>query len=123
MKDRPTGRAAQTWTLSVTPQLVDGKAELLVSGRLGNHGASQLEAACLTAMEQGCRTLVIDLAGVDYLSSPGLRLFEKLKTDLAAQGGSLTVTNPTDPVRLALDLAGMLELMEAQSRGPLGGVG
>lgn len=123
MKDRPTGRAAQTWTLSVTPQLVDGKAELLVSGRLGNHGASQLEAACLTAMEQGCRTLVIDLAGVDYLSSPGLRLFEKLKTDLAVQGGSLTVTNPTDPVRLALDLAGMLELMEAQSRGPLGGVG
>ena len=95
MKDRPTGRAAQTWTLSVTPQLVDGKAELLVSGRLGNHGASQLEAACLTAMEQGCRTLVIDLAGVDYLSSPGLRFFEKLKTDLAAHGGSLIAPGPT----------------------------
>jgi anti-anti-sigma factor len=109
MNDRPASRAAQTWTLSVTSQLVDGKAVLLVSGRLGSHGASQLEAACRTAMEHGCRTLVIDLAGVDYLSSPGLRLFERLKTDLAAQGGSLAVTNPTDPVRLALDLAGMLE--------------
>jgi anti-anti-sigma factor len=114
MRDRPTGRGAQTWTLGVSPQLVDGKAELLVAGRLGSHGASQLEAACRTAMEQGCRTLVIDLTGVDYLSSPGLRLFERLKTDLAAQGGSITVTNPTDPVRLALDLAGMLQLMEEQ---------
>jgi len=115
MKDRSAGRAAQTWTLRVTPQLVDGKAELLVSGRIGSHGATELEAACRTAMEQGCRTLVIDLAGVDYLSSPGLRLFERLKTDLAAQGGSLTVKNPTDPVRLALDLAGMLEgLWEVQ---------
>jgi anti-anti-sigma factor len=109
MKDRSSGRAAQTWTLSVTPQLVDGKAELLVSGRLGSSGASQLEAACRTAIEQGCQALVIDLAGVDYLSSPGLRLLDKLKSELAAQGGSLTVRNPTDPVRLALDLAGMLE--------------
>jgi anti-sigma B factor antagonist len=110
MKDRSVGRAAQTWRLSVVPQLVDGKAELLVAGRLGGTGASQLEAACRTAIEQGCRALVIDLAGVDYLSSPGLRLFERLRADLVAQGGSLTVRNPTDPVRLALDLAGMIEL-------------
>jgi anti-anti-sigma factor len=109
MTDRPTGRAARTWTLRVAPQLVDGKAELVVAGRIGSTGASQFEAACRTAMEQGCRTLVIDLAAVDYLSSPGLRLLARLQTDLAAQGGLLTVRNPTDPVRLALDLAGMLE--------------
>ena len=114
MKDRSAGRAPQTWTLTVTPQLVDGKAELLVAGRLGQTGAAQLEAACRTAMEQGCQAIVIDLAGVDYLSSPGLRLCERLKADLTAQGGSLGVRNPTDPVRLALDLAGMLELTEAQ---------
>ena len=109
MKDRPAARPAQTWTLSVAPQLVDGKAELLVTGRIGCTGASQLEAACRAAIDQGCQALVIDLAGVDYLSSPGLRLLERLKTELAAQGGSLSVRNPTDPVRLALDLAGMLE--------------
>jgi anti-anti-sigma factor len=113
MKDRVFTRPAQTWTLSVTPQLVDGKAELLVAGRLGQTGATQLEAACRTAMEQGCQSLVLDLAGVDYLSSPGLRLLERLKADIGAQGGSLGVKNPTDPVRLALDLAGMLDLVTA----------
>ena len=112
MKDRTAARKAQTWTLSVTPQLVEGRAELLVAGRLGNTGASQLEAACRSAMEQGCQALVIDLTGVDYLSSPGLRLLEKLKAELTARGGSMSVRNPTDPVRLALDLAGMLELTE-----------
>jgi anti-anti-sigma factor len=117
MKDRSAGRSAQTWTLSVTPQLVDGKVELLVAGRLGQTGAIQLEAACRTAMEQGCEAVVIDLAGVDYLSSPGLRLLEKLKADLMDRGGSLSVRNPTDPVRLALDLAGMLQLMEAPLKG------
>ena len=119
MKDRSDGRSAQTWTLRVTPQLVDGKAELLVAGRLGATGASQLEAACQTAVEQGCQALVIDLAAVDYLSSPGLRLFERLKADLAARGGSLTVRNPTDPVRLALDLAGMIDLTVSESPSPL----
>ena len=74
MKDRSPAARRKPGRSRVTPQLVDGKAELLVAGRLGQTGASQLEAACRTAMEQGCQALVIDLAGVDYLSSPGLRL-------------------------------------------------
>jgi len=45
---------------------------------------------------------------VDYISSPGLRLLDRVSSDLEARGGKLTIVNATDAVRLALDLAGLV---------------
>ena len=47
----------------------------------------------------------------DYLSSAGLRVIEALAADRSARGGRVTLRAPSIPVRLALELAGHLNLV------------
>ncbi len=51
-----------------------GTAQLLAcQGRLDNNAAGILEARTTLLLENGGKHLVLDFAGVDYLSSAGLR--------------------------------------------------
>ena len=97
--------------------LEDG-TEFVLSGRLGRDGAAHLEAACREVLETGDTSLRLDLSGVDYISSPGLRLLTRLRDDFEARGGHLTLRNLSDPVRLTLDIAGLAGLMSAESALP-----
>jgi stage II sporulation protein AA (anti-sigma F factor antagonist) len=51
---------------------------------------------------------VIDLTGVDYVSSAGLRALEAAAALCAQRHGALALCGVTDPVRVALDLGGLL---------------
>ena len=54
----------------------------------------------------------LDFQGVDYMSSAGLRAIDDLAASLEEQSGSLRVIDPTDPVRLVLDLSGLAERLK-----------
>ena len=111
MKPKSAGNQPQTWPLRVSTQILDTGTEFVLSGRLGRDGAAQLEAACREVLDTGDATLRLDLSGVDYISSPGLRLLARVRDDLEARGGCLVLHNLSEPVRLALDLAGLLEAL------------
>ena len=81
---------------------------MLLEGRLGHTTAGELEAVTKRLVDQGVSDLVLDLAGVDYISSGALAVLEGLETYLGGRGGGLTLRNPSVSARLALDLAGML---------------
>ena len=87
----------------------EGRAELTVRGRLGHRGAAELDAA-FGSLPEGIATVLLDLGGVDYVSSPGLRLLASRATELEERGGGLSVRHASDSVRLALDLAGLERL-------------
>ena len=91
--------------------------ELTVRGRLGVSGAAELDAILEGFIARGTRRLLLDVAAVDYISSPGLRLLDDRARALEAQGGTLSVRHVTDPVRLALDLAGLERLYQAHASG------
>lgn len=46
---------------------------LTLKGRMDATNSGEFENACRTAVEQGCIQMVIDLSGLDYVSSAGLR--------------------------------------------------
>ncbi|HRJ73411.1 MAG TPA: STAS domain-containing protein, partial [Terrimicrobiaceae bacterium] len=60
---------------------------LRMTGRLDAHGAAEIEPALRQLDPRG--TAVLDLSGVDYLSSAGVRVFVTLFKSLNAQGGRL----------------------------------
>ncbi len=96
----------------------DGEtAELAVRGRLGLSGAAELDSIMQGFIDHGGRTILLDLAAVDYISSPGLRLLDDRARQLEDQGGTLSVRHVTDAVRLALDLAGLERLYQAHASG------
>ena len=85
-----------------------GHATAHVSGRLDAPGVAAIEGAMARAAEAapGGR-LVIDLAGVPYLASVGLRLLMLVARTLEKRGGRLVVANPTDEVVVVLAVAGL----------------
>jgi anti-anti-sigma factor len=111
------GRAAEVWRLTVDSGGDGQTDELRVRGRLGLTGAAELDSVLDGFIARGGQTLLLDLSGVDYISSPGLRLLDDRARQLEEQGGTLTVHLVTDPVRLALDLAGLERLYQSHASG------
>ena len=102
----PMATRRGTWRPSVRVEHADGLVVLEVAGRLGEAGAATPSlCAGLTQGLDATRGLIVDLSGVDYLSSPGLRLLEDLVTRADAIGCPLVFCGVTDAVRIALDLA------------------
>jgi len=49
-------------------------------------------------MGNGTSNLVIDLNGVDYMGSAGLRAINSVSKSLTEKGGKLGLSNPSEPV-------------------------
>ena len=81
---------------------------LAAAGRLGHASADALKAALELAIGRDDRGMVLDFAQVDYVSSAGLTAIDAAAARLAEVRGILVLCAVTEPVRIALDLAGLL---------------
>lgn len=89
-------------------QIVDGREAktLVLSGRLDTNSAPQLESEGITLLAKGCTALVIDLAGLEYISSAGLRSILTIAKKLMPLGGKLILCAPTGLVKNVLSMSG-----------------
>ena len=83
-----------------------------MEGRLGHDSAAELEAVAGQHPPDASASVVIDLSGVDYLSSAALKVFEALAERQSQNGGRLRLRAPSVAARLALELSGLLELVD-----------
>ena len=96
------------WPLRITQDRRDGVLVLALAGRVGFVSAEALATTVADAMAKGHRKLVVDLASVDYVSSAGLKALETAAARCAEMRGTFVLCALTEPVRVALDLAGLL---------------
>jgi anti-anti-sigma factor len=96
------------WPLRINEERREGALVLVLAGRLGASSAAYLETAVSQAIGQSDARLVIDLAGVDYVSSAGLRALKAAASLCTGAGGGLALCGLGEPVRIALELGGML---------------
>ena len=82
---------------------------LSVAGRLGRASAPALSEALSGSVGSPKRPLLIDFSGVDYVSSAGLDALCTVLLPFIADGATVAVCGLTEPVRLGLELAGLLE--------------
>ena len=95
-----------TWSLRVTRESAsNGATTLTVCGRLGTAGARDLRAALGAVPPPGTRVL-LDLEGVDYISSAGIAALQDAVVILRQAGCTLDPLRASEAVRLALRLAG-----------------
>ncbi len=71
-------------------------------------------AAVAEAVGRGDVRLVVDLGGVDYVSSAGLRALATAEDQCIRARGALSVCRLTEPVRIALDLGGLLSQLSIE---------
>jgi anti-sigma B factor antagonist len=104
--------------MDVTHKRMNRVDLLTINGRLDAASAPQLKQQIDTLFDQGRCRLVLDLAGLEYVASPGLRvLIEARKrardrkiTDL--EGGDVRIANLPPRIKEVFDLTGFTSLFE-----------
>jgi anti-anti-sigma factor len=105
----------ETWRCGVHCHQEDEVTVLTVAGRVGADGSSMLAHELKHQIDAGRRRVLVDLAGVDYMNSAGLRVLETAAGHLRQSGGALTLSGVREPVRLVLEMAGLNGLVAAKS--------
>jgi len=91
----------------VTVRDAEGAIIVAAEGRLDTATAPDLEGVCARQLEGGACRLILDLGGLEYVSSAGLRVILALAKRLQAAGGGFALCGATGLVRETLDLAGI----------------
>jgi anti-anti-sigma factor len=87
---------------------------LRLIGRLDANWCSHVETALASAVRGGEHRLHVDMAGVSYISSAGLRVLLACYKQLRAINGLFGVIRPSDPVRSVLELSGLEMLIASE---------
>lgn len=83
---------------------VGEKIVLHVVGRMDAENAVQFERQCESCIADGCRTLIVDLADLAYVSSMGLRSVVTVAKKLRDKGGDLRLCRLTGLVRQVFEI-------------------
>lgn len=83
---------------------------LALAGRLDTETAADVELALQDLLAAGERQFLIDLAGIGYVSSAGLRVLLALAKQLDGSKGSLRLCGLNASVRQVFDVAGFSKL-------------
>lgn len=100
------------WRLHTKTAIEQGKPVLFLEGRLDYAASSELERATLQHASVADNTVIIDLSGVDYVSSSALAIFQFLADRQSQHGGRLQLRAPSVAARLALELSGLDRLID-----------
>lgn len=88
----------------------DGILVLAPAGRIDTTTSAALDDSLRRAVDGGARALLVDLEGVEYISSAGLRVFLVLAKRMRERGGRLVLSGMAQPVHQVFQLAGFLPL-------------
>ena len=105
--------------MEITARDLAGVREIAVAGRLDAYWADHLQAAIEESVQAGGHRLRLDMAGVAYMSSAGIRVLLRVRKQLQALGGSFAVVNPSPAVRSVLDMVGLQILLAEPEAPPL----
>lgn len=92
-------------------ELEEGGVTIVVPvGRIDSTTADDLERVIRSLLDRGAPRVVVDMAGVEYISSAGLRVFLILAKRMKDQRGALALAAMGDAVHQVFRLSGVLPL-------------
>ena len=89
--------------MDIAKKTEGGRTIISVTGRVDTTTAPELDAGLKL---EGTETLTLDLSGVPYMSSAGLRCLLTAQKTMMVGGGSMTIVGVQPAVREVLDITG-----------------
>ena len=84
-------------------------------GELDPATAPQLDAAVDQVLQrEGLERVVLDLAGLTFLDSSGLRVFVTAREALSTRGAELVLSRPSANTQRLLDITGLGEIISVE---------
>ena len=90
----------------------DGILTIALEGRLDTTTAPELEQE-IKSSPDGVTELVMDFAGLDYISSAGLRVLLSAQKKMSKQG-SMKVIHANEMVREVFDVTGFSDILDIE---------
>lgn len=90
-----------------------------VSGEIDGKSAPEVQTELLSALQSGNR-LLVDMKGVSYLSSAGLRMLLLLYRQIAAKKGKVVLVGVSEEIRDTMAMTGFINfftLADTKSAG------
>ena len=88
-------------------------ATVAVSGHLNTNTAGELEQELSEVFGRTYR-VALDFAGLDYLSSAGLRVLVGAQKQVVAAGGAMRIVNLADDVREVFEITGLIDVLDVE---------
>jgi anti-anti-sigma factor len=110
-----TADDATVWYLRVSEEDLGPVLVLVVAGRVSNATAGHLGRALARPDIGRLRGIIVDLSGVDYINSAGLRLLEAAATRMQGSHCELVVCCLRPIVKAAFELAGSIAHLATES--------
>ena len=84
---------------------------LRISGRMDDSSMSEFDRQCDALIHAGNRQFIVNLSGVEYISSEGLRSLLSASNKLKSVGGTLVLCSLTSTLKEILAIAGLERLI------------
>lgn len=101
----------------------DGDCVITVIGELDPHTAPELGDAVNGALEEGSSRILVDLAGVRFIDSSGLRVIIAGHQRCESTGSALILRNPSEAATRLLQITGLDQHIPVEWSGPASRVG
>jgi anti-sigma B factor antagonist len=83
-----------------------------VRGRVDSETAPELDAALTKLLQENRNQIVLNLQGVDYISSAGLRAVVKAYQAAKKSGGDVCLAAVSTPIEVILRTVGMMQMLQ-----------
>ena len=83
-----------------------------VKGRVDSETAPELDDALTKLLQDNRNQIVLNLEGVDYISSAGLRAVVKAFQAAKKSGGDVRLASVSPPVEVILRTVGMMQMLQ-----------
>lgn len=91
---------------------LDGKAiKIALRGRLDTAGVDQIETRFSASIVPGGHQAIVDLSGVSFIASMGLRMFITVARSVGKKGGKLVLLSPQAMVNEVLANAALADII------------
>ena len=97
--------------MEIVPKAIGKHTVACVKGRLDAISAPDLEKSLLALIADGNRSMVLDFAELDYISSAGLRSILVVAKQMRAEKGELGVAALHAKVKAVFDLSGFSAIL------------
>lgn len=96
--------------MDIQSKIGNGFTTLAINGRLDAMTAPAAEATINKTIESGTSNLLMNLSGLDYVSSAGLRILLATAKKLSRQNGKIVLCGLQDTVREVFTISGFLSI-------------
>jgi anti-anti-sigma factor len=116
----PTERQDATELLEIAVSESGGVRRLRLTGELDMAGVDQFERLLTADQTSGAATFVLDMRGLTFIDSSGLRALIMADQRVRAEGGRFIVVRGPDQVNQVLEMTGVARRIELVDEPPAG---